>query len=113
MYDSADTAIFGESTHTHISPPDDDSSAAVTLELLARRPEWHDQAACRTAPPDITWFPENGQDQTRAKAVCAACPALEACRAWAEQQGAYLAGIWGGLNYKDRTVRRRRRGRAA
>jgi hypothetical protein len=32
---------------------------AGLLELMTRRPAWWADAACREAPADICWFPEN------------------------------------------------------
>ncbi len=37
---------------------------------LLERPAWHADAACREHP-EVDWFPERGDDQGPAKAVCA------------------------------------------
>lgn len=42
---------------------------------------------------------------TAAKAICARCPVLPACRTWALAHEAY--GIWGGLTEQERARRRR------
>ena len=68
---------------------------------------WVEHAACRGAP-DALFFPERpAAVPTRlAKALCAACPVLEACRAYAighpEERG-----IWGGLTGLERARLRR------
>jgi hypothetical protein len=69
---------------------------------MTRRPAWWSDAACRAAPVSITWFPERGQDGTRAVEVCRSCLVLEECRTWSLDQGPGLVGIFGGLTEKDR-----------
>lgn len=69
--------------------------------------DWQLQAACRGM--DDTWFfpPEREQAKarrsriSRAKAVCATCPALAACRDFALDNGEQF-GVWGGLSEDDR-----------
>jgi WhiB family redox-sensing transcriptional regulator len=72
------------------------------LELLEQRPAWWADAACRTAPANITWFPAQGEDVMAAKAICANCPAASDCLAWALDQGPELRGTWAGTSPKDR-----------
>lgn len=79
------------------------------LEAL-ERPAWHSRAACR-GQGSATWFPTLGSTPKEARRVCATCPVLDECRAWALDQPADLAGVWGGLTERDR--RRMRRQRAA
>ncbi|HXH56127.1 WhiB family transcriptional regulator [Iamia sp.] len=77
------------------------------LELLAaRRPAWHEHAACRGMGPEL-FFPDRGEDVRPAKAVCARCP-VRVRRELAGRAGAER-GIWGGTS--ERT--RKRTGRAA
>jgi WhiB family transcriptional regulator, redox-sensing transcriptional regulator len=92
------------------------AASAQAFDLLAMvRPVWSGNAACRDAPPDVSWFPDRGHGhdtraQTeKAKAICATCPVLECCRSWALNQGDRLQGIWGGLTEKDRVQVRLRR----
>jgi WhiB family redox-sensing transcriptional regulator len=69
--------------------------------------DWQLQAACRGM--DGAWFfpPDREQAKartsriSRAKAVCARCPALMACRDFALDNGE-LFGVWGGLSEDDR-----------
>lgn len=87
------------------------------------RPEetahWAERAACREpgTDPDL-FFPvgETGlaaHQVAAAKAICARCPVLDACRDWAVRTGE-PEGIWGGTTPDERRrLRRRRRLRAA
>ena len=75
----------------------DDGAIGNLLELLIP-PAWHARAACREAADVATWFPGRGEDAAPAKAVCAGCAVRQECGSWAEQQGADLSGIWGGLS---------------
>lgn len=58
---------------------------------------------CAAAPD--TWQPETGADAARAIDGCQPCPALAACRAYADAL-APSCGVWAG---RDRTVRAGRR----
>jgi WhiB family redox-sensing transcriptional regulator len=68
-------------------------------------------AACRAPDVNPSWFfPGRGEPIERAKAVCARCPDLDACRGWALEVGSsYLQGIWGGTSERERTLLRRAR----
>jgi len=72
--------------------------------------DWKLEGLCRLVNPDL-WFPEKGQNATRAKAICAACPVTTQCRTEALATDE-RHGIWGGLSENDRTNLRRRRNRA-
>jgi WhiB family redox-sensing transcriptional regulator len=76
------------------------------LDLVRARPAFHADAACREAPPEVTWFPERGQSSGPAKAVCRRCLVLWECRTWALAQDG-LEGIWGGLSKAERSAGRR------
>lgn len=81
--------------------------AGDLLDLLAGgKPAFHADAACREHP-ELTWFPERGEDSSAAKAVCRKCLVLGECRSWALAQGAELQGLWGGLSGLERKKRRR------
>ena len=68
------------------------------------RPAWFAAAACATAP--IDWFfPDRGQDSSRAKDICAACPVRELCL---EHFLHERHGIWGGLSERERRRVRKR-----
>ena len=69
--------------------------------------DWQESAACRELPSEMFFLPEGERGPRRknresvAKAVCASCPVLAACR----EQALRLAepyGIWGGLSEDDR-----------
>lgn len=74
-----------------------------------KRPDWHDDAACRGMCPDL-WFPARGEDPRPAKAVCATCPVIERC---AEAGWAEYFGVWGGLSERARKRARHSARRAA
>ncbi|MDQ1367726.1 MAG: Transcription factor WhiB, partial [Acidimicrobiaceae bacterium] len=58
---------------------DEISDTGDLLELLARRPAWHADAACKEAPREVSWFPNHGETE----AICAGCLVIGECRAWA------------------------------
>lgn len=69
--------------------------------------EWQYQGACRNLPTEMFFHPDGERGPRRAnrdaaaKAVCATCPVIEACRQHAlSVQEPY--GIWGGLSEDDR-----------
>jgi WhiB family transcriptional regulator, redox-sensing transcriptional regulator len=70
--------------------------------------EWALAAACRDQDPLLFFGPnrfepkrDRLQREATAKAVCATCPALDACREHALREGE-LYGVWGGLGEADR-----------
>ncbi|MDQ2811534.1 MAG: WhiB family transcriptional regulator [Actinomycetota bacterium] len=54
-------------------------------------------AACRAADPEM-FFPEPGQDDSEARAICAACPIRVGCYDLARATGQQF-GVWGGTNF--------------
>jgi WhiB family redox-sensing transcriptional regulator len=80
----------------------DEVSDVGDLYDLLTRPAWWVSAACRKAPPGITWFPGSAQSGDPAKAICGTCPVVGECRTWSLEQGRRLDGIWGGLSKRDR-----------
>ncbi len=69
--------------------------------------EWQLQGSCRSHDPSLFFHPEGERGPRRAnreaaaKAVCASCPVLAACRAHAlAVREPY--GVWGGLSEHDR-----------
>ena len=69
--------------------------------------EWQESAACRELPTEMFFYtdgergPRRKNRENAAKAICASCPVLQACR----KQALTLAepyGIWGGLTEEDR-----------
>ena len=86
------------------------TSMAETSRLprpVADEWEWQYQGACRDLPSEMFFHPDGERGPRRrnrentAKAVCASCPVIAACRAHAlAVQEPY--GIWGGLSEDDR-----------
>lgn len=73
--------------------------------------DWRDEAACRTADPEV-FFPNahGAAAQTAhrpAKAVCATCPVVADCLSWALTQGLDF-GVFGGLTADERRSLRQR-----
>lgn len=71
--------------------------------------EWQFQGACQTLPTEMFFHPDGERGPRRAnreaaaKAICASCPVIAACRKHAlAVQEPY--GIWGGLSEDDRQV---------
>jgi WhiB family redox-sensing transcriptional regulator len=69
--------------------------------------EWQFDGACRESEPSIFFHPDGERGSARrrraeaAKAVCAICPVMSACREHAlRTREAY--GVWGGLSEEDR-----------
>lgn len=80
------------------------------------RYDWLEAAGCRGVELDV-FFPVGqgraaGWDESRAKAICHACPVVDACREWALRVAPEF-GIFGGLDPDERRglrlTRRRRR----
>ncbi|WP_239481412.1 WhiB family transcriptional regulator [Streptomyces sp. CS014] len=83
-------------------------SAPATADRAA---DWRDAALCRSHPDPEMWFPKGTDavsmaNEQEAKAVCAGCPALAACRAWAIETREN-SGVWGGLSEHERASLRR------
>jgi WhiB family redox-sensing transcriptional regulator len=69
--------------------------------------EWQLEGACRAEDTELFFHPEGERGPSRsgreaaAKAVCAGCPVLAACRTHAlSAREPY--GVWGGLSEQDR-----------
>lgn len=66
---------------------------------------WKANSRCRQAPASL-FFPARGEDPDAAKAICARCPVLDECRAYALAHPG-LIGVWAGLSGQDRRRLRR------
>jgi len=66
--------------------------------------DFREAGACRGHDPNI-FYPQRGQANTRAMALCAGCPVAEACRDWALHHE--LMGVWGGTSERERRRLRR------
>ena len=78
-------------------------------------PEWTNDALCTRADPDV-FYPSKGRSPVPAQAICANCPVLAQCRAYADRmEGAsqWIHGVWGGESVELRLARRRKEKRAA
>jgi WhiB family redox-sensing transcriptional regulator len=71
--------------------------------------DWQYEGACRAVDPETFFSPDAERGPRRrnreaaAKALCAVCPVIEACRDHALQvQEPY--GVWGGLNINEREM---------
>ena len=76
---------------------------------IAEQWEWQYEGACRSMDSERFFHPDGERGPRRrnrenaAKAVCASCPVIAACRAHAlSVQEPY--GIWGGLSEDDRAA---------
>lgn len=73
---------------------------------------WRDEGRCREVDPEL-FFPVGEsapayKQAQEAKAVCRACPVMEACADWAITNR-LEHGVWGGLDETElRNIRRRR-----
>jgi hypothetical protein len=74
--------------------------------LLRGMPAWYADAACLGVDPDL-FFPEKGQNDDDAKAVCGGCDVRAECLAYALERR-NLVGVWGATNANERDKRRRR-----
>ncbi|RJL23633.1 WhiB family transcriptional regulator [Bailinhaonella thermotolerans] len=69
--------------------------------------EWSKRAACQGADPEI-FFPLNvlaAEQVGRAKEICARCPVVRECHAFAQRTG-QAEGIWGGMTPQERRMSR-------
>jgi WhiB family transcriptional regulator, redox-sensing transcriptional regulator len=74
-------------------------SAQIRFEL--ERPEdWTVDALCAQVDPDA-WFPEKGGTTVPAKLICAHCPVLVECLAYALRHHE-RDGVWGGTSPRER-----------
>lgn len=80
----------------------------MTLSRFVPEP-WMEAALCSQTDPEL-FFPELGASTRDAKAICAQCPVLAHCRAYALEHRE--RGVWGGTSDQDR-ARLRARAKAA
>ena len=92
----------------------------MTATAETARADWRDRAACLDVDPEL-FFPIGNTGPAlvqveQAKAVCARCPVLAECRAWALDNPKLAEfGVFGGMSEDERraVARRNRRSRAA
>jgi WhiB family redox-sensing transcriptional regulator len=73
------------------------------LGIPSDRP-WMEYAACREVPADL-FFPEKGESNRPAKAICARCPVRGECLEAALDRGENF-GVFGGLSPRERMALR-------
>lgn len=68
---------------------------------------WEAEGACRGHKNPDLWFPERGEANAEAKAICHACPVRRACLDFALTHRIQY-GVWGGRSalQRDRINRR-------
>jgi WhiB family redox-sensing transcriptional regulator len=70
---------------------------------------WRDAALCAQTDPDL-WYPTAGGDSgAAAKAICARCPVLDACRPWTladdrQRPELEIQGVQGGMGRSERVA---------
>jgi WhiB family redox-sensing transcriptional regulator len=67
--------------------------------------DWTVDALCAQTDPEL-FFPAKGENPNPGKSICATCPVIEPCRAYAIADPS-LTGTWGGLTRRDRQYARR------
>ena len=65
---------------------------------------WQEEARCNRYDPEL-FFAPRARAERKAKAVCAKCPVVAQCLAYAIDWRVEF-GIWGGLNVKERRALR-------
>jgi WhiB family transcriptional regulator, redox-sensing transcriptional regulator len=97
-------------TPQHGPPPEDSlrvfREAGVRLIRAGFPPvSTHPDRACKDADPALFFTEQPGhlgkRVEERAKAICAGCPVLEDCRAWALPI-TDLYGLWAGMTMRER-----------
>jgi hypothetical protein len=72
------------------------------VRLDDRPDDWRSDAACSWGYDPDLWFPRNEFEERFAKSVCATCPVIRECEAYARRIRP-LYGIWAGTHaYKLR-----------
>ena len=77
--------------------------------------DWRHRAVCRDEDPEL-FFPVGTSGPAiaqvaEAKTVCARCPVVSECLAWALESG-QDAGVWGGMSEDERRALKRRNARS-
>ncbi len=78
----------------------------MKIPSLEAPPDWHRQAACKDVPDPDIFYPERGQTDDEAKAICGDCPVRAPCLEWALETDEPF-GIWGALTARERKALRR------
>ena len=70
--------------------------SAPDFTNITTPPEWMSHGLCAEVDPDL-WFPETGESNREAKAVCRRCPVRDDCLDYALAHDERF-GIWGGTS---------------
>lgn len=83
------------------SPSEQAEALYESLKFFIKLPDF-DGAVCATVDPEM-FFPDRGRSNfiRRAKAICAQCPAILTCRAFALENN-ITYGVWGGMTVRER-----------
>ncbi|MCV7064515.1 WhiB family transcriptional regulator [Mycolicibacterium houstonense] len=71
--------------------------------------EWRLQARCRGMDPALFFHPDGERGQARARraecarAICAQCPVVQACRRYSLERNERF-GVWGGVSEEEREL---------
>lgn len=68
---------------------------------------WQDRALCAQTDPDA-FFPDKGESNRAAKAICGRCPVTDDCLEYALAHDLRF-GVWGGLSERQRRDTKRAR----
>ena len=77
----------------------------VYTEALLTPEPWTRQALCAQVGGDF-WFPEPSESTMPARAICARCPVVAECLAYA-MENRIMDGFWGNTSPKQRAKLRR------
>jgi WhiB family transcriptional regulator, redox-sensing transcriptional regulator len=75
-------------------------SLSEVLGIDVQATAWMRDGLCAQTDPEA-FYPDEYSDVGPAKAVCAVCPVLAECRAYALETGQRF-GVWGGLSANER-----------
>ena len=89
------------------APPRPPSTPLTEWVRLLERPAWQKHAACRGLGPKgpVNFFPERGENQRPALAICATCPVHQECFNYAMEHGEHF-GIWSSTERQRRRIRK-------
>jgi len=91
------------STAAQRAPRPPRTPADALRDYLVNRPQWMQRAACRGMSIDTFYLVEGDGDPVEAKAICAVCPVVDECLAYAVDRPESF-GVWGGVAPKKRDL---------
>jgi hypothetical protein len=98
---AAHLQVTQRSVYRYLSTPIPDAPArrSATPELDS----FYLDGLCGTRP-DLDWYSDDRAEITEVKAVCAQCPVLQQCRAYALDDRADEWGVWGAMTRGERVA---------